>query len=158
MPGFHLAQFNVAVMRQPLDSPAMAEFMGNLARINALADASPGFVWRLATRAGDATALRPLGEDTIVNLSVWRDLASLERFVYDSGHAEIMWRRREWFERMAQAHLALWWVAEGHRPTLEEAVARLAHLREHGPSARAFSWRSAFLAPVETALDSTMEG
>lgn len=142
-----LAQLNIAVMKEPLESPLMADFVASLDRINALAESAPGFVWRLQTEDGDATALRPLGEDTLVNMSIWRDLASLSDFVYKSAHVEIMRRRREWFERMPQAFTVLWWVREGYRPTLLEAKAKLEWLRQHGASLAAFDFRQAFPPP-----------
>jgi hypothetical protein len=147
MSKFELAQLNVAVMKQPLDSPLMADFVGNLERINALAEASSGFVWRLQTDDGDATALRPLGEHVLVNMSVWRDLASLRDYVYESAHAEIMRQRRRWFTQSVTAYLVLWWVPPGHRPSIAEATDRLNHLRQHGPSATAFTFGKAFAAP-----------
>jgi hypothetical protein len=119
MSAYELAQLNVGIIRGPMDSPLMAQFAANLARINALADASPGFVWRLQTEAGDATAIRPFDdENLLLNMSVWRDVESLRRYVYSSAHTEIMRRRREWFERMTQAYLVLWWVPRGHRPPI----------------------------------------
>ena len=108
MSGYELAQLNIAVMRAPLESPDMAEFVANLDRINSLADGSTGFVWRLQTDDGDATAMRPMGEDLLVNMSVWRDLDALTQFVYRSAHAEILRRRKEWFERMPEAFVVLW--------------------------------------------------
>ena len=147
MPSFELAQLNIAIMKEPLESPGMADFVANLDRINALAEASPGFVWRLQSEAGDATAFRPLGENTLVNMSVWRDVESLADYVYSSAHVEIMRRRQEWFERMPEAYLVLWWVREGHRPALAEAIARLELLRDHGPTAEAFTFRHAFPRP-----------
>src|SRR5689334_22717540 len=104
---YELAQLNVAVMKAPLESPPMADFVANLDRINALAESSPGFVWRLKTDDGNATALRPLGEQTLVNVSVWRDVEALNRYVYQSAHVEIMKRRKEWFERMKEAYVVL---------------------------------------------------
>lgn len=150
MSNYHLAQLNIAQMKTPLDSPEMADFVNNLERINALAENSEGFVWRLKDEDGDATAFRPLGEQTLVNLSLWRDVTSLNAYVFGSAHVEIMRRRREWFERMEQAYLVLWWVPAGHRPTVTEAIERLEHLRTHGPSAAAFGFRSAFTAPDVT--------
>jgi len=147
MSDFQLAQLNIAVMTKPLDSPVMADFVNNLDRINALAEASPGFVWRLQTDDGDATALRPLGENTIVNLSVWEDVESLKAYVYRSAHVDILRRRREWFQRSEQAEFVLWWVPVGHQPDVEEAYDRLQILRKRGPSAEAFSFREAFAAP-----------
>ena len=142
-----LAQLNIAVMKEPLESPGMADFVANLDRINALAESSPGFVWRFQTAEGDATAMRPLGDDTLINLSVWQDLASLNAYVYQSAHVEIMRRRREWFERLREAHVVLWWVAKGHRPSLDEAVSRLNHLRTYGASEAAFTFRQAYPVP-----------
>ena len=144
---YELAQLNIATLREPLDSPKMADFVANLERINALAEAAPGFVWRLQTEQGDATGLRPMGEDILVNLSVWTDVESLSAFVYRSAHGEIMRRRKEWFERTADAYVVLWWVPAGQRPTPREAEARLAHLRRHGASAEAFTFRQAFAPP-----------
>jgi len=143
-----LAQFNVARPLGPLDSPVMAEFMASLEKVNALAEASPGFVWRLQTDAGDATALRPMGEDVIVNMSVWRDVSALSDYVHKSGHVEYLKRRREWFERIVEAYVVLWWVPRGHRPTVEEGIARLMHLRANGPSAEAFTFRDAHPMPA----------
>ena len=147
MSAFELAQLNIAIMKEPLESPSMADFVTSLDRINALAEAAPGFVWRLQTEEGDATAMRPMGEDTLVNMSVWRDIESLNRYVYGTAHVDIMRRRKEWFERMRDASVVLWWVRQGHRPTVPEAIAKLELLRTQGPSAEAFTFRHAFLAP-----------
>jgi len=147
MSAYELAQLNIARMKEPLESPTMADFVANLDRINALAESSPGFVWRLQTAEGDATALRPLGADTLVNVSVWRDVDSLNQYVYSSAHVEIMRRRKEWFERMREAYVVLWWVPRGHRPPVSEAIAKLELLRAKGPTQDAFTFRSAFLAP-----------
>lgn len=147
MESHELAQLNIAVMKQPLDAPEMADFVGNLDRINALAEQSPGYVWRLQTEDGDATAVRPLGDDTLVNLSVWRDVAALQDYVYRSAHVEIMRRRNEWFDRLQEAFVVLWWVPAGHRPTVDEAVARLQLLRADGPTPRAFGFKSPFPPP-----------
>lgn len=148
MSAHELAQFNIGVTRAPLDSPVMEGFVSNLQRINALAEATPGFVWRLQTDAGDATALRPFDNpNTIVNLSVWRDVESLQGYVYGSAHVELMRRRRDWFERMTEAYLVLWWVPRGHRPTVAEAIERLERLRAQGATAEAFTFRHAFPAP-----------
>ena len=157
MSQFELAQLNIAVMKAPLESPRMAEFAANLDRINALADGSPGFVWRLQTEAGDATALRPFGDDILVNMSVWQNIDSLRGFVYRSAHVEIMRRRKEWFERMAEVFVVLWWVPGGHRPTLAEAKAKLELLNEKGPTAEAFSFRQAFPPPDAAAGEAALE-
>ncbi|MGW1775561.1 DUF3291 domain-containing protein [Streptomyces sp. NPDC002104] len=148
-PAFHLAQLNVATLLHPLDHPRLAPFVEMLDSVNAAADAAPGFVWRLvAEGAGDATDLRPAGEDVIVNLTVWESREALWDFAYRSGHLEAMRRRREWFERHVEAHLALWWIPAGHVPTVEEALERLADLRANGPSPRAFTFASSYDAPA----------
>ncbi|MEU7067254.1 DUF3291 domain-containing protein [Streptomyces sp. NPDC046161] len=143
----HLAQLNIAKLRHPLDDPRVAPFVEMLDPVNAAADGAPGFVWRLVEEgAPDATALRPAGDDVIVNLSVWESQDALWDFAYRSGHLEVMRRRREWFERHVEAHLVLWWVPAGHLPTVDEALERLADLREHGPSPRAFTFASSYSA------------
>jgi len=147
MSGYELAQLNIAIMKERLDSPGMAEFVANLDRINALAENSPGFVWRLQTEEGDATALRPMGGETLVNMSVWKDVDSLNQYVYRTAHVEIMRRRKEWFERMRDAYFVLWWTPKGHRPTIAEAANRLELLRVNGPTPEAFTFRQAFGAP-----------
>src|SRR5262245_52113349 len=133
MAGYELAQMNVARLRAPLDSPQLADFVGALDRINAVADAAPGFVWRLQDDTGNAMSLQPMGEDIIINRSVWKDAAALQAYVYRSDHTAVMRRRREWFSKM-EVYLVLWWVPRGHRPTPAEGVARLEILRKHGPS------------------------
>ena len=147
MSAWELAQLNVAVMKEPLESPGMADFVANLDRINALAEATPGFVWRLQSEEGNNTAFRPLGETTLVNMSVWKDVDSLNVYVYKTAHVEIMRRRDEWFERMREQFLVLWWVPAGHRPGIEEAVAKLELVRAVGPTADAFTFRKAFPPP-----------
>ncbi|MEU2060921.1 DUF3291 domain-containing protein [Streptomyces sp. NPDC013455] len=143
----HLAQLNVATLRHPLDDPRMAPFVDMLDPVNSAADGAPGFVWRLVEEGtADATGLRPAGDDVIVNLTVWQTREALWDFTYRSGHLEAMRRRREWFERHVEAHLVLWWVPAGHLPTVGEALERLAHLRAHGPSPRAFTFASSHSA------------
>jgi len=146
---YQLAQLNIGVIKGPMDSPVMAEFAANLDRINALAEQAPGFVWRLKTEAGDATAIRPFEdeENMLVNMSVWQDVESLNRYVYSSDHVNIMRKRKQWFERMSEAFLVLWWVPQGHRPSVDEAIERLQWLRTDGPRPRAFTFRQAFPPP-----------
>jgi hypothetical protein len=146
MSRYHLAQINVAELKAPLDSPQLKDFVDNLDRINALAEGAPGFVWRLKGEGNDATELRPMGDRIIVNYSIWRDVETLKQFVYKSAHVEILKRKREWFERMAMPYV-LWWVPAGHIPTVAEAVAKLEHLRAHGPSPEAFHFGEAYSAP-----------
>ena len=142
---WHVAHVNIAVLKAPLDSPQLAGFVQMLAPVNALADGAPGFVWRLQTESGDATAIRAFGDDRIiVNLTVWRSVEDLADHVFANRHAEVLRRRREWFEKMAEAHLALWWLRAGTIPTVEEAERRL---RELGPSPEAFAIREPFPRP-----------
>lgn len=145
---FHVAQVNVARMREPLGRPSMQAFVDGLEPINALADASPGFVWRLQTDDGDATSLRVFDDDMIiVNMSVWDSVEALREFVFRSEHAGYLRLRSEWFEKLADASTALWWIPEGQTPTVEDAKAKLGSLRARGSSQEAFTLRDAFLPP-----------
>ena len=157
MSNFELAQLNIGYLKAPLDSPLLADFVANLDRINLLADAADGFRWRLQSDEGDATSLRPFGDDVIVNMSVWRDLDALKQFAYNSAHTEILKRRREWFAQAPQAYAVLWWVPSGHRPSLEEAADRLERLRQQGPSPAAFTFGRIFGAPESSAASATGE-
>jgi hypothetical protein len=155
-----LAQLNIATLLAPIDSPEIADFVANLAPVNRLAEASPGFVWRLQDEAGDATHIAsPWGPEVIVNMSVWQDIAALHGFAFrNAEHVAVVRRRREWFQRMVQAYAVLWWVPEGHRPTVHEAAERLEHLRAHGPTARAFTFRESFPAPdASTTVSDTFD-
>lgn len=138
----HLAQLNVGRIRyETTDDPKMAGFMDNLDRVNAIADRSPGFVWRMQDDGGNATAIKPTDDPRfIANLSVWRDFASFENFVWNTIHKQFYRRGAEWFEPMDRPHFVMWRVPEGHRPTLDEALERLADLQQSGPSDRAFGW------------------
>jgi hypothetical protein len=148
MSAYELAQLNIGIIRGPIDSPVMAEFVANLERINAIAEASPGFVWRLQTEDGNATAIRPFeNENMLVNMSVWSDAEALRKFVYRSAHADILRRRREWFDKMSEAFMVLWWVPRGHRPSVTEAIARLEALRAKGAHAEAFTFRQSYPPP-----------
>ncbi|MDA2805576.1 DUF3291 domain-containing protein [Nocardiopsis suaedae] len=145
----HLAQLNIALLKAPLDDPSMADFAAALDPINALADASPGFVWRYTDEgANDASASRPFGPDLLVNLSVWEDVESLRSYTYgNSGHLDYLRRRREWFAPLGRPGLVLWWVPAGTLPTLSEAGERLERLTANGPGPKAFTFRSPFPAP-----------
>jgi hypothetical protein len=147
MTSYHLAQLNIAKMKYPAEAPEMAEFMNNLDRINELAEQSPGFIWRLQTEEGDATGIDFYGPDILVNMSIWQDSKSLHDYVYRTSHAQIMSRRKEWFERFEDSYTVLWWVPEGSIPTLEEANKKLELLRAEGPTAEAFSFKQGFPAP-----------
>ena len=152
---YELAQVNVGVALDDLDSPTLAGLMGALDDINALADVAPGFVWRMKTEEGNATAIK-LSDDPrfIMNLSVWRDADTLFDFVYRTAHAKVMAGRRQWFAKPELAHQALWWVPAGHRPTPQEALARLAVLDRIGPSPTAFTFKARFPAPDAIATGS----
>ena len=145
---WHLAQLNVARAIEPLDSPRLAEFVAALEGVNALADAAPGFVWRLQGDDGDSTQIRVDPDpQLLVNMSVWTGPEALFEFVYRSGHTGIMVRRREWFERPAQAHQVLWWIPAGHVPTTAEGLERLERLRRDGPGPEAFTFKQRYPAP-----------
>jgi hypothetical protein len=146
---FHLAQVNIGRFRAPIDSSIMEGFRTQLDPINALADASPGFVWRLQTEDGNATAIRPYENDDLmaINMSVWESLESLQHFVYKSAHVGTLRGRKQWFEPIEGPILALWWIPVGHIPTIAEARERLRHLEEHGPTPHAFTFRTPFPAP-----------
>jgi hypothetical protein len=146
MSRYQLAQINVAELKAPLDSPQLEDFVENLDRINALAEGSPGFVWRLKGDGNDATGLRPMGDNIIVNYTIWRDVETLKQFVYGSAHVEILKRKREWFERM-RLNYVLWWVPAGHVPTVQEAVERLERLRAMGPTPDAFHFGAVYSPP-----------
>jgi len=149
MSGYQLAQLNIAKMREALESPVMVDFVNNLDRINALADQAPGFVWRLKDESEEAMAMRLFGNNYVVNLSVWNDVTSLSDYAFQSGHVEIMRRRREWFLPMSGATTVLWWVPTSHLPTVAEAKAKLEHLRVHGPSPSAFTFKQSYLPPEQ---------
>jgi hypothetical protein len=145
----HLAQLNIARPRAPLDSPQLASFTSRLAEINALADAAPGFVWRLVDgEGGDATSLRPYGPDVLVNMSVWESVESLYDFAYRTAHLDVLRRRREYFDHDGlDAYAVLWWVPSGTVPTLTQARRRLDLLAAEGPTPQAFTFRDRFPPP-----------
>jgi hypothetical protein len=147
---YHLAQVNIGRILAPLDDPIMAGFVARLDDINALADQSPGFVWRLQTEAGNATDFRPYDDDRIlVNLSVWETIEQLKQYVYKTAHSELMRQRRQWFEKFDAMYMALWWIKAGHTPTVEEAKQRLEYLQEHEATPYAFTFKQPF-SPVES--------
>jgi len=140
-----LAQLNIGRLLAPIDDLRIAEFKANLDRINGLAESSPGFVWRLKDDSNNATGMAtPFGPQVIANLSVWRDLESLRAFTYKSAHAAFIRRRSLWFEDHPGRHLVLWWVADGHRPDLDEAGSRPQRLEARGPCPAAFIFSRSF--------------
>jgi hypothetical protein len=158
MTSFHLAQINIARLKESIDSPLLADFVARLDEINALADRADGFVWRFQTPEGNATYLRAFDDEMIlVNLSVWESVDALKDYVYRTAHAELLRDRRRWFEHFDGAYLALWWVPAGHRPSVDEAKKRLEHLEKHGPTQFAFTFKTlqapdpGFLASIDWA-------
>ena len=146
---YHLAQLNIGRMKEPLTSLVMKGFVDNLEPINALADKATGFVWRLQSDDGNSTSYRPFSDDMlIVNFSVWKDVQSLHDFTYHSDHAKIFRDRKQWFEVMQEAYLVMWWIPEGHTPSLQEAKERLEALRQDGPTPYAFTFKQRFEPPV----------
>ena len=140
MPSTHIAQLNVGVMVAPTDDPVVAEFMVNLDRINAQADAAPGFVWRLQTESGNATDIHAFANPLeLVNMSVWETVDELKAYVYRTEHVDFFRRRAEWFEADAK-RLVLWNVTAGSVPALDDAVRRLEFLERHGPTVYAFGF------------------
>jgi heme-degrading monooxygenase HmoA len=149
MSGFHLAQFNIARLAAPIEAPLSAEFREALDRINALAEGSPGFVWRATGQGFDSKSpAEDIDPMVLANLSVWESAEALAAFAYRSGHGHFVKHRERWFEPATQAYQAMWWLPAGALPSREEAFERLDHLRTHGPSARAFDFRTRFPAPT----------
>jgi hypothetical protein len=148
---WHLAQINIGRLRAPIEDPLIAEFFGALDTINALAEASDGFVWRLQDdELGNATSIHIDPDDALLipNMSVWTSIEALSEFVYRSDHTPFLRRRREWFERPTTAFMALWWIPAGHLPTLAEGTTRLDLLERDGPSPEAFTFRQRFAPPA----------
>jgi heme-degrading monooxygenase HmoA len=156
MGSFHLAQVNIGRLLAGLEDPMMEGFRSQLDPINALADRAPGFIWRLQTEDGNATAIRPFDDERMaINLSVWESLEALQQFVYASEHVAPLRGRKQWFEPIEGPILALWWIPAGHIPPVTEAKERLEHLKVHGPSRHAFTFRTAFPAPDASSGDVT---
>jgi hypothetical protein len=149
MKKYHLAQINIARMKgTTIDDPIMAEFVANLDRINALAESSLGFVWRLKDDDNNATAFNPYNdEQIIVNASVWESIEALERFAFNSDHVAFVRRRREWFQSFGKAYTAMWWIPAGTVPTVAEMVQKLSDLQANGPSQEVFDFRMKFGPP-----------
>jgi hypothetical protein len=146
MSNYQLAQVNIGRVKAPIDDPLMAGFVSRLDELNALADRNPGFVWRLQTPVGNATYFRPYPEDDriLINMSVWKSIAALRNYVYKTSHAELLRQRDAWFEKFSGVYMALWWVPAGHRPGMDEATKRIAHLAQHGPPQFAVTFKPSF--------------
>jgi hypothetical protein len=159
-----LAQVNIGRLLAPIDSPLIADFVAALDSVNAMADAAPGFVWRMVTEDGNALAVRGFEQDgvgsgggIIINMSVWESVEALAAYAYGDAHIAILRRRREWFEKMRDAYLALWWIPRGHIPTVAEAEDRVEHVRAHGPTPYAFSLKQHFPPPGNAGADAGTE-
>jgi hypothetical protein len=149
---YHLAQINIARLRAPLTDPRLSDFVAQLDEVNAVADRSAGFIWRLQGDEGNATYLRPYADERIiVNMSVWETPEALRAYVYQADHAQVLRRRREWFEAFDGPFQAMWWLPAGGQPTVGEGKARLDYLRAHGPSVFAFTFRQIFAPEWEAA-------
>lgn len=145
MTTYHLAQINIATMLAPLESEQMSGFVNRLNEINALAEKSAGFVWRLQTDEGDATAIRVFDDETIiVNMSVWESIDALHKFTYASDHVEVFRKRRDWFHKMTKPVMALWWIPVGTFPTAEDGQAKLEYIAQHGVTPLAFTFKQQF--------------
>lgn len=145
---YHLAQINIGRIRAPLTDPIMLGFVSQLDAINALADQSPGFVWRLQTPEGNATAINVYPDERLlINMSVWTSLEALQQYTYKSQHAGVFRQRRDWFEPATQPYLALWWIPVGHIPTPAEGKERVELLTHLGPTPQAFTFKQSFAPP-----------
>ena len=151
---YQLAQINIARMiGLTIEDPVMKEFRDNLDKVNALAESSPGFIWRLKDESNNAASFNPYNdEQVIINLSVWEDVASLEAFTYKTFHSDFVRRRKEWFQKFGKAYYALWWIPEGSFPTVDEAAAKLKQLQSKGPSAEVFTFRDSFEKPISKSV------
>lgn len=146
---YHLAQINLARMSFPLDDPRMAEFVALLDPINALADAAPGFVWRLQSSAGNATDIVYSDDPfVLVNMSVWESIEALRDYAYQSNHMDAFRRRGEWFAKMDRPSYCLWWIPEGHIPSVAEGRERMEHYWKHGATPYSFWFSQRFPAPA----------
>jgi hypothetical protein len=151
MPEYQIAEINIARMKGiNINDPVMKEFVDNLDKVNALAESSPGFVWRLKDESNNATNLNPYNdEQVIINISVWRSIETLENFIYKTFHTEFLKRRKEWFQSYGKAYTAMWWIPKGQFPAIEEAIEKLDYYQKNGPSALVFDFRNKYLPPHE---------
>jgi hypothetical protein len=151
MQSFHLAQINIGRLIAPIDDPLISGFVAELDSINALAESSPGYIWRLKSDGGNATDI-PYSDDPffIVNMSVWTSPDALKDYTYNSRHLELFKQRRSWFEKADKPHYCLWWIPAGHIPTVAEGRERLEHYQQHGATSHSFWFSQLFPKPVLT--------
>jgi hypothetical protein len=144
-----LAQLNIGKAMFDLDDPNIADFVDNLDLVNGIAEKSEGFVWRLQDESGDATSIDAYNDPRmLVNMSVWKSIEALKHFMFKSHHKDFLKRRSEWFFPMQGSSYVMWWIEDGHTPTIEEAKERLEYLNANGESARAFTMAGRFEATV----------
>ncbi len=150
MINYFIAEINIAKMKGvDINDPIMKEFVENLDSVNQIAEQSEGFVWRLKDENNNATSLNPYDDERIIiNVSVWKSIETLENFMYRTFHSDFLKRRKEWFLAYGTAHTAMWWIPEGHIPTMQEAVDKLDLLQKNGPSPSAFDFRNKFPSPL----------
>ena len=144
MNNFNLAQVNIAKRLAPMDDPIMQDFVNNVEKINAIADVSDGFIWRMQDEDKDLGVAVFKDDSILINISVWKDLESLFNYTYNSGHIEVFKRKKEWFSKIKMMHMAFWYVPEGYEPTFQDAKNRLDYLNNHGDTPYAFSFKSKF--------------
>lgn len=142
---YHLAEINIGYARYSTDAPDMKDFLSRLNEINLLAEQSPGFVWRLQTDEGNAIDIHVFDDDKVlINLSVWKSIVDLKKYIYEGAHLEMLKLKDQWFEKIDTAYYALWWIPEGHQPDIVEALSRLSYLNEYGPTPEAFTFNKTF--------------
>lgn len=148
MNNHQIAEINIARMKGVnIQDPVMQEFVENLDKVNAIAEHSEGFIWRLKDETNNATAFDPYqDEQVIINISVWQSIELLEKFMYQTLHVEFLKRRKEWFHTFGKLYTAMWWIPEGQFPSIQEATEKLAYLQTHGPSGLVFDFKNKHLS------------
>jgi Domain of unknown function (DUF3291) len=145
---YNLAQINISKSKGLPDSPVMAAFMEKIDDVNAIAEGSTGFIWRLKSDDGNATSIQIFEDELIiVNMSVWESFEAFKGFVFNGLHAAMMRSRNEWFEKSDFSNLALWWIPEGHIPNTDEAKSKLEKIAAEGDTQEAFRFKNIFKAP-----------
>ena len=156
---YHLAQVNIAKMLADLNAPVMSDFVQRLNEINLLADSSAGFVWRFLSDEGDATYLRPYEDKNILfNMSVWESLESLKAYVYNSSHLELLKSKKNWFSKLSEPHMALWWVPKGHIPSVSEGLRKINIIKERGACEEAFTFAEPYGPNTQLDKDAPKSG
>jgi hypothetical protein len=151
MQEFNIAEINIAKIKGvDINDPVMKEFVDNLDGVNAIAESSSGFVWRLKDESNNATSINPYNdEQIIINISVWESIEALENFMYKTFHSNFLKRRKEWFQAFGKVSTAMWWIPKGQVPTIEEAVEKLDYLQKNGSSELVFDFKNKFPVPIK---------